>query len=108
MMELDVQLQPVRRGAFAVLAVALIASGPWLGWWTLLPLGLAVVAFQVADSQMRKLRRPEYALLAAWVVSELIMAASVALSGGPRCRPRPGSRFPCSLSGLASRTGASL
>ncbi len=84
MLELDVQLQPVRRGAFAVLAIALVVSGPWLGWWTLSPLGLAVVVFQVADRQMPRLRRPEYALLAAWVASELIMAASVALSGGPK------------------------
>jgi diguanylate cyclase (GGDEF)-like protein len=83
MLELDLQLQPVRRGAFAVLAVALIASGPWLGWWTLVPLALAVVAFQVADRLMPRLRRPEYALLAAWLVSEFIMAAAVALSGGP-------------------------
>ena len=84
MLELDAQLRPVRAGAFAVLAVALVASGPWLGWWTMVPLGLSVVVFRVADRQLQRLRRPEYALLAAWVVSELIMAASVALSGGPQ------------------------
>ena len=83
MLELDRQLQPVRRGAFAVLAVALIASGPWLGWWTLLPLVLAVVGFRVADRQMPRMARPEYALFAAWAFSEVIMASSVALSGGP-------------------------
>lgn len=84
MLELDAQLRPVRAGAFAVLGVALLASGPWLGWWTLLPLGLAVIAFRTADTQIGHLKRPEYALLATWVVSELITAASVALSGGPR------------------------
>ncbi len=83
MLELDQQLQPVRRSAFAVLAVALIACGPWLGWWTLVPLALAVGGFRIADKQVPRMRRPEYALLAAWAFSELIMASSVALSGGP-------------------------
>jgi diguanylate cyclase (GGDEF)-like protein len=84
MLELDQQLQPVRRTAFAVLGLALIGSGPWLGWWTLLPLLLAAGGFRVADSRIGRLRRPEYALLAAWLASEAIMAVSVALSGGPR------------------------
>jgi diguanylate cyclase (GGDEF)-like protein len=83
MIELDEQLRPVRRAAFAVLAAALMASGPWLGWWTLVPLVLAAVGFQVADKYVARLRRPEYALLGAWVFSEAVMAAAVALSGGP-------------------------
>ena len=83
MLELDAQLRPVRAGAFAVLGVALVASGPWIGWWTLLPLVLAVVEFRTVDARIGRFRRPEYALLAVWVVSELILAASVALSGGP-------------------------
>jgi diguanylate cyclase (GGDEF)-like protein len=84
MLELDQQLQPVRRRAFGVLGLALLASGPWLGWWTLLPLLLAAGGFRVADSRIGRLRRPEYALLAAWLASEAIIAVSVALSGGPR------------------------
>jgi diguanylate cyclase (GGDEF)-like protein len=83
MLELDQHLQPVRRAAFAVLTLSLVASGPWLGWWTLAPLLLAIVVFRLADTQMGRMRRPEYALFAAWVGSELIMAASVAVSGGP-------------------------
>jgi diguanylate cyclase (GGDEF)-like protein len=83
MLELDQQLQPVRRAAFGVLAVALAACGPWLGWWTLLSLLLAVVVFRLADAQTGRMRRPEYGVFAAWAASELIMALSVALSGGP-------------------------
>jgi diguanylate cyclase (GGDEF)-like protein len=83
MLEMDKYLQPVRRAVFGVLGVALIASGPWLGWWTLLPLAMAVVAFRIADKRVEHARNPEYALLASWVASELIMASSVALSGGP-------------------------
>jgi diguanylate cyclase (GGDEF)-like protein len=83
MLELDKYLQPVRRAVFGVLGIALIACGPWLGWWTLLPLALAVIAFRIADKRTEQATHPEYALMASWVASELIMAASVALSGGP-------------------------
>jgi diguanylate cyclase (GGDEF)-like protein len=83
MLEMDHYLQPVRRAVFGVLGIALIACGPWLGWWTLVPLVLAAVGFRIADERMDTLAHPEYALMAGWVASELIMAASVALSGGP-------------------------
>jgi diguanylate cyclase (GGDEF)-like protein len=83
MLEMDKYLQPVRRAVFGVLGIALIATGPWLGWWTLLPLALAAIGFRIADKRMEHAKTPEYALLVSWISSELIMAASVALSGGP-------------------------
>jgi diguanylate cyclase (GGDEF)-like protein len=83
MLDMDRHLRPVRRAVFAVLGVALIACGPQLGWWTLLPLAMAVVVFRIADGRMDRAKRPEYALLASWAGSQIIMASSVALSGGP-------------------------
>jgi diguanylate cyclase (GGDEF)-like protein len=83
MVELDEQLRPVRRAVLVVLGLCLVGSGPWLGWWTLAPLVAAAAGFGIADSRVSSMRRPEYALLAAWVASEVIMAISVALSGGP-------------------------
>ena len=59
MLEMDRQLQPVRRACFGVLALALIASGPWLGWWTLVPLAVAAVFYRVADVYIERLERPE-------------------------------------------------
>ena len=46
MLEMDRALRPVRQRAFAVLTVALLACGPWLGWWTTLPLVLAALIFR--------------------------------------------------------------
>jgi diguanylate cyclase (GGDEF)-like protein len=83
MLDMDRELQTVRRAVFGVLAIALVVSGPQLGWWTLVPLVLAVVVFRIGDVRIPKARRPEYLLLASWVGSQVIMAASVALSGGP-------------------------
>src|SRR4051794_33540893 len=83
MLEMDRHLQPVRRASFAVLALALVASGPWLGWWTLAPLAVAAFLFRVADIQIGASSRPEYGLFAAWAGSQLIIAISVAMTGGP-------------------------
>jgi hypothetical protein len=83
MLDMDRHLRPVRRALFAVLGVALIACGLQLGWWTLLPLAMALIVFRIADARMDRAKRPEYALLASWAGSQIIMASSVALSGGP-------------------------
>jgi diguanylate cyclase (GGDEF)-like protein len=83
MLDMDRHLRPVRRAVFGVLGIALVACGPQLGWWTLLPLALAVVIFRIADSRMDRAKRPEIALFASWATSQVIMASSVALSGGP-------------------------
>ena len=83
MLDMDRQLQTVRRAVFGILAIALVASGPQLGWWTLIPVVLAVVVFRIGDARIPKAKRQEYLLLASWVGSQVIMAASVALSGKP-------------------------
>ncbi len=84
MLDMDLRLGPVRRKAFAVLAVALLASGPWIGYWTIAPLLLAGGIFMFADKLTARVARPEYAMFAAWATSEVIIAASIALTGGPR------------------------
>jgi diguanylate cyclase (GGDEF)-like protein len=81
MLDMDRRLQPVRRTTFAVLAVALLAGAPWIGWWTLMPLAMAAVLFRLADDQIEHSKRPEYALFGAWAASEVIIAVSVVLSG---------------------------
>src|SRR4051812_42990837 len=83
MLDMDRRIGPVRRASFLVLALALIASAPWLGWWTLLPLAAAAVVFRIAETRIDKAARPEIGLFAAYAASQVFIAASVALSGGP-------------------------
>src|SRR5277367_1439697 len=83
MIDMDRRLQAPRRASFVVLAGALIACGPWLGWWQLLPLVIAGLAFKAADDHIADTARPEYWVFAAWAMSVVIIAVSVALTGGP-------------------------
>ena len=41
MLDMDRRIRPARKASFAVLALALLACGPWLGWWTIAPLLLS-------------------------------------------------------------------
>jgi diguanylate cyclase (GGDEF)-like protein len=81
MLDMDRRLRPVRLRTFAVLAGALIASGPWVGWWTIAPLLVAVAIFRVADTGIEGIARPEYWMFAAWAGAEAIIAVSLALTG---------------------------
>jgi diguanylate cyclase (GGDEF)-like protein len=81
MLDMDRRLAPVRLRTFAVLALALLASGPWVGWWTIAPLLVAAGLFWLADTRIEGTTRPEYWMFAAWAGSEAIIALSVALTG---------------------------
>jgi diguanylate cyclase (GGDEF)-like protein len=81
LLDLEERLAPYRRAAFAVLAVALLLSGPSLGWWPLIPLSMATLAFFVADRRLPRSERPELWVAAGWAVSPAMIAFSVALTG---------------------------
>jgi diguanylate cyclase (GGDEF)-like protein len=83
MLDMDRRLSPVRRAALVVLGVALVASGPWVGWWPLLPLAVAAVAFGVAERATDRFAKPEYVTFTAWVSTQLTIAAAIALTDGP-------------------------
>lgn len=82
LLDMEARLTPVRRQSFVVLALALVASGPWIGFWFLIPLALALGAFAVADRRMPTSRHPERWAAAGWAIAPLMIAVSVALTGG--------------------------
>ena len=84
MLDMEERVRPVRQRAFAILTLALVATGPWLGWWPLLFIGPGAICFVIADKLMPRLTRPEYLMFAAWVLSCVIIAGAVALNGGAR------------------------
>ncbi len=80
LLDMDRRLQPIRGAAFAVLAVALLLTGPWVGWWTLLPLLIAAAMFRVSDARMPRAARPERWSFAAWTGSQVTIAVSILLA----------------------------
>jgi diguanylate cyclase (GGDEF)-like protein len=82
MLDMDRRIQPMRIASLSVLGVCLMLVGPWVGWWTIVPLLIAGVFFKVAGARTEGSAHPEYVLFAGWAASEVMIAASVALTGG--------------------------
>jgi diguanylate cyclase (GGDEF)-like protein len=81
LLDIQARIAPYRRTAFAVLALALVAAGPWQGWWWLIPLGCAAAAFAFTDWLLPRSAHPERVAAAGWAIAPLMIAVSVALTG---------------------------
>jgi len=94
MLDMDRLVAPVRQKSFAVIGLALIACGPWLGWWTIALLAVAAVLFRLADQALERVSHPEYLLFAAWTGSQIMIELAVALTGGPHSPAMAWSAIP--------------
>ena len=83
MLEMEERIRPVRAITMAALALAVLASGAWIGYWTIVPVIAIAAGFVIADWISRRVRYPEYAIMTAWVLSQVAIGVAVALTGGP-------------------------
>jgi diguanylate cyclase (GGDEF)-like protein len=81
LVDMEARLGVYRRRAFVVLALALIASGPWIGFWFLIPLATALIASTVADRLVRTRKHAHRWAAVGWGISGVMVAVSVALTG---------------------------
>ena len=81
MLDMEERVRPCRQRALAILALAIAAVGPWVGWWPLLFLIPSAGFFATADRLMPRVARPELLMFAAWIGSELTIAGAVSLRG---------------------------
>jgi diguanylate cyclase (GGDEF)-like protein len=84
MTDMEARVRPCRQRAFVILAVAIASVGPWVGWWPLLFLIPASAFFAAAGRLLPRVARPELAMFAAWIGSELAIAGAILLEGGAR------------------------
>ena len=82
LLDMDERLKRPRTIAFALIAVGIGAAAPLIGWWGLGLLVVAVLGFRLAQGIAERIPAPEHALFASWAVSELVIAGSVAVTGG--------------------------
>ena len=82
LLDMEGRLARVRLRAFAVIALALIASGPWIGFGFLIPLAVIGAVFAVTDRFVRKAQRPERWAALGWGFAPVAIAVAVAFTGG--------------------------
>src|SRR4051794_22770670 len=78
-----------RTVAAASVGATLLLFAPMFGWWTLLLFALSVLNTQTVDYRIARSPRPERHVAFSIVWSQLILAAAVALSGGPHSPAMP-------------------
>ncbi len=85
---MDRHTKPVRGVCFLLMAVALLACVPWVGWSALVPLPIVGAIYEGIAPRLRRMRRPEYLLFGAWSAAQVMIAfavaVAVAVAGGPK------------------------
>src|SRR5215208_4678245 len=82
LLDMEERIGRVRRQAFAVLSLGVIAAGPWIGFEFVIPLALLLVGFAFAARRLRHSRRPERWAAISWALAPAFIAACTPLSGG--------------------------
>jgi diguanylate cyclase (GGDEF)-like protein len=83
LLDMEQRVRRYRTACFAILAVALVAVGPQVGWWWMAPLAAGFLGFAVADRFMRSSQRPWLWVAGAWGALPLLLAGAVVATGGP-------------------------
>jgi diguanylate cyclase (GGDEF)-like protein len=81
LLEMDVELRPLRRKSVILAGLMIVASGPWVGWWPVTLIVPAGLCYGLADILMFRSSRPEYVMLAGWLGAQVVIATGLALVG---------------------------
>src|SRR3954470_2451608 len=77
------RVRNARTVAAAALGVALVVTTPWLGAWTLVLFGLAVLNLLSFERRFARSERPEKVAAGSLLFTLALLATGAALSGGP-------------------------
>jgi diguanylate cyclase (GGDEF)-like protein len=83
MLDMEERLRSVRPRAGVVMIAALLALGPWYGWWLPVPVLLALAFQLLIDRHLPTLRHPEVAVFGAWLLVVAMIALAIVLAGAP-------------------------
>jgi diguanylate cyclase (GGDEF)-like protein len=93
----NARVRTIRMVGTAAVGTALLISTPWLGWWTFALLAVAVLNFINVDRRMSTSAHPERVSVCAIVITMLLIATGVVLSGGPKSPALPWLVLPAAM-----------
>jgi diguanylate cyclase (GGDEF)-like protein len=103
MLDSSPRIQRARFITAGAVAAALVYLAPQYGWWTLALFAAALVNLLTLDRRIAASSVPELHVASSLVVMEAILAAAVALSGGPTSLALPWLVFPAAFSAIRFR-----
>ncbi len=87
----------IRKVGSGAIGITLLIATPWLGWWTLVLFGLSALNFLSIDRRMASSDHPERVSMRAILVTLVLLAAGVVLSGGPKSPALPWLVLPAGM-----------
>jgi len=93
----NARVRVIRMIGSGAVGVALVICAPWLGWWTLILFGLSALNFLSIDRRMATSAHPERVSMRAIIVTLVLLAAGVVLSGGPKSPALPWLVLPAGM-----------
>jgi diguanylate cyclase (GGDEF)-like protein len=84
LLDMERRLAGPRAIMYGSLAVAFVVGGPWIGFWTLIPLAIAIVTYSMLRPLIATSAKPEYVIAATVVNAQILIGIGIALSGGPQ------------------------
>jgi diguanylate cyclase (GGDEF)-like protein len=91
------RVRTIRKVGSGAIGVTLLISAPWLGWWTLILFALSALNLLSVDRRLQRAARPEWVSVDAIVITLVLLASGVALSGGPRSPALPWLVLPAAM-----------
>jgi diguanylate cyclase (GGDEF)-like protein len=83
LLEMEATLGRPRALMYGSLALAFLAVVPWIGWWPIGLIAVAVLAYTPFASRIATSARPEYLIAATVINAQLLLGVGIALTGGP-------------------------
>jgi diguanylate cyclase (GGDEF)-like protein len=83
MLDMSPRVRTLRNVTFVLQLAVLIGCAPWLGWWCPIVMLVVGVIFAVCDRRMPRAQRPELVYAFAWMATQVAIAVSATLTGGP-------------------------
>ncbi|MDX6726114.1 MAG: two-component system, cell cycle response regulator [Baekduia sp.] len=83
MLDMSPRVRTLRNVTFVLQLAVLIGCAPWLGWWCPIVMLVVGVIFAVCDRHMPRAQRPELVYAFAWMATQVAIAVSATLTGGP-------------------------
>ncbi len=91
------RVRTIRMVGSGAVGAALLISAPWIGWWTLILFALSALNLMSVDRRLRTSAHPERVSADAIVITELLLAGGVVMSGGPHSPALPWMVLPAAM-----------
>lgn len=97
------RVRRARMVASVAVGFALVFYAPEYGWWTVVLFALAAISNLTLDPRCARSAKPEYHVAANVVWTQAILAAAIALSGGPKSLALPWIVIPTAIAAARFR-----